>query len=128
MDLDITEFRQRLTNEIVKGLSEEEIAAYIHREILLTETMKANLMEEMNENTKEFLIEATSQIDTYRYQLQELETDIRTNFLTVDQKAALRDTKLREKLADTMDTLRELDPEKYDPEGINNPPEEAPEE
>lgn len=126
MELDITEFRQRLSNEVAKGLTEDKIAAFIHREILLTETMKANLMEEMNETTKEFLIEATSQIDTYRYQLQELETDIRTKYLTVDQKAALQDTKLREKFADTMETLRELDPEKYDNEGIIDPNEDVP--
>ena len=128
MDLDIAEFRQLLSKEIAKGLTEAEIAAFIHKEILLTETMKANLMEEMSENTKEFLIEATAQIDTYRYELQELETDIRTNFLTVDQKAALKDTKMREKFADTMETLRELDPQKYNEEGIVDPTEEEPEE
>ena len=113
MKLDITEFRKQVDNKIAQGLPEAEITEFIHKEIRLTEIMKASIMEEMNDNTKDFLSDAAARIDTYLFQLQELELNLKLHYLTLDQKVAINDTEMRDKIANEMEKLHEMDPEKF---------------
>lgn len=113
MELNITEFRKRLDDEIAHGLKEAEITDFIHKEIRLTEIMKASMLEEMNDNTKDFLSDTAARIDTYLFQLQELELKLRLHNLPLDQKVAINDTEMRDSIADEMEKLHEMDPEKF---------------
>jgi hypothetical protein len=113
MEIDINEFKERLAKEQAKGKSEAEIAAFIYHEIRTTEDMKAGLMEEMNEANKDFLNDAAARIDTYVFQLQEIEKDLNIKRLKPDQRTALQDEGVREKIAEEIEKLDKLDPEKY---------------
>jgi hypothetical protein len=116
MEIDIEEFKERLEIVKAKANHEKEIAEFIHQEIRMTEIMKAGLMEEMNESNKDFLNSAANKFDTYIFQLQEIEKDLKCQNLTLDQKTALNDRAMRDKFEEGMDELYEMDPEKYEDE------------
>ena len=126
MALEITEFKQRLKEQIALGQTEAELAEFILQEIRLVEGMKASLMEEMKESTKDFLNEAAARIDTYLYQLQEIEKKLHLQNLSLDQQVALSDTEMRRKFRKEMQQLHDLNPEKYpeDDPAINEKPTE----
>src|SRR5688572_29075778 len=112
MEVDINEFKERLNTEIAKG--NRNIAGFIHQEIRLSEDMKASLMEEMSENTEDFLTATAAKLDTYVFQLQEIEKEMGLTNLPLDQKTALRDTQVRKKMAeeiDKLDQMQEDDPD-----------------
>ena len=113
MEIDIEEFKKRLEDELAKGKSNNEVAALIHNEIRMTENMKAGLMEEMNETNKDFLNDAAGRFDTYLFQLQEIEKEMKLSNLSLDQKTALNDQLMRKKIAHEMNELHELDPTKF---------------
>ena len=113
MALEITEFKQRLKEQIALGQTEAELAEFILQEIRLVEGMKASLMEEMKESTKDFLNEAAARIDSYLYQLQEIEKNLHRQNLSLDQQVALNDTEMRRQFRKEMQQLHDLDPEKY---------------
>lgn len=108
MEIDITEFKARLEKEIAKG--NPDLAAFIHREIRLSEKMKASLMEEINEKTEIFLTAAAAKFDTYIFQLQNLEKELGLRNLSLDQKTALNDEMVREKIAEETQKLEKLKP------------------
>lgn len=114
MEIDIREFRARLDKEIAKGNS--HISEFIHKEIRLSEIMKASLMEEMSAETSDFLTGAAAKFDTYIFQLQEIEKELGLKNLSLDQEVALKDTTMREKFSAEMKELKEIDPEKYSDE------------
>jgi len=117
MEIDIEEFKKRLEAEVAMGKSNDEIAAFIHNEIRMTENMKAGLMEEMNKANEDFLNDAAGQFDTYTFQLQELEKELKLKNLTLDQQTALNDELMRGKIAKEINELHEIDPEKYPEDG-----------
>ena len=117
MEIDIEEFKKRLEAEVAMGKSNDEIAAFIHNEIRMTENMKAGLMEEMNKANENFLNDAAGQFDTYTFQLQELEKELKLKNLTLDQQTALNDELMRGKIAKEINELHEIDPEKYPEDG-----------
>ncbi len=107
MEIEIIEFRKRLEAEIAKG--NPNIAEFIIKEIRLSENMKASLMEEMKEETKEFLNAAAAKFDTYIFQLQEIEKEMGLTNLSLDQKTALNDTLLRNEISNKIEELSQSD-------------------
>ena len=121
MELDISEFRARLEKELAKGST--NITEFIHKEIRLSEIMKASLMEEMSVETSDFLTGAAAKFDTYIFQLQEIEKELGLRNLPLDQETALKDTSMRKKFSKEMNELKKMDPEKYkdeSAEGMEN--------
>ena len=107
MEIEIEEFRQRLNAEIAKG--NPNIAEFIQLEIRLSENMKASLMEEMKEETKDFLTAAAAKFDTYIFQLQEIEKELGLKNLSLDQQTALKDKLIRNEISDKIEKLKNLD-------------------
>src|SRR5688572_15286650 len=94
MQLDIYEFLEKLRHQ---NVSVEMAANEIYSEIKRAESLKVGFMEEARANP-EYFAEVSGQIDTYVYQLQELEKQLNPLILPIDQQAALNDELLREKI------------------------------
>ena len=75
----------------------------------------------MSQETSDFLTAAAAKFDTYIFQLQEIEKELRLKNLTLDQQTAINDTLVREKFAEEMNELQKLDPEKYQDETGESP-------
>ncbi|MBK0404770.1 hypothetical protein I5M27_17385 [Adhaeribacter sp. BT258] len=118
MEIDINKFRQRLELEIARGNT--NAAAYIRQEIRLVEDMKASLMEEMDVKTEDFLTYTAAKLDTYVFQLQEIEKNMGLRDLALDQKTALEDEMVRQKFSDEVDKLHQIDPEKHPEQGLTD--------
>jgi len=109
MELDIKEFEDRL--QLEKQKAQPNVVALIYEEIRLAENMKAGLLEEMNQMNKDFLVQASSVIDTYMFGLKQIERELNLVALPLDQEVALRDTmhdEMINKIAELEDLKKKL--------------------
>jgi len=107
MDLDITEFKQRLAVVQQRG-DVKNIIAFFYDEIRQAEHMKQGLMEEMNEQNREFLVKAANDIDTYMFKVKQIEKDLQLPGLPSISQDILQDnlqSKIMEKIEE-VDALR----------------------
>ena len=106
MDLDITEFKQRLAVVRERGDS-ESLIAFFYEEVRAAENMKIGLTDEMNEQTREFVVEASENIDTYMFQVKQIEKDMQLPGLSPLQQSILQDS-LHNKIMEKIDELETL--------------------
>jgi len=102
MELNITEFKQRLAVVEQRG-DVKNIIAFFYDEIRQAENMKIRLMDEMNEQTREFLVRAADNIDTYMFTVKQIEKDMQLPGLSSVQQDVLQDDlqeKIMEKIAE----------------------------
>jgi len=102
MELDITEFKQRLAVVEQRG-DVKNIIAFFYDEIRQAENMKIRLMDEMNEQTREFLVRAADNIDTDMFTVKQIEKDMQLPGLSPVQQDVLQDDlqeKIMEKIAE----------------------------
>jgi hypothetical protein len=104
MQLDIQEFLDRVEPH---SYSESELATTIVREIRKAEDFKISLMEDV-EVHPDFVVAVTEKIDTYVFQLQELEKRFSAGLIPLDQQTALSDEDIRKRMAAHIDTLRQF--------------------
>jgi len=107
MDLDITEFKQRLAAVQARG-DVQNLIAFFYEEVRAAENMKIGLMEEMNEQSQEFLVKAADDIDTYMFKVKQIEKDLQLPGLSGIQQDILQDdlqSKIMEKIEE-LDVLR----------------------
>ena len=104
MQLDIQEFLNRIETH---SHSESELATTILREIRKAEDFKISLMEDVAVHP-DFVVAVTEKIDTYVFQLQELEKRFSSSLIPLDQQTALSDEETRKRMAAHIETLRQL--------------------
>ncbi|PIQ21290.1 MAG: hypothetical protein COW65_09975 [Cytophagales bacterium CG18_big_fil_WC_8_21_14_2_50_42_9] len=102
MNLDIDEFKKRLATQTAR--SNANLVNFFYQEVRLAENMKAGLMEEMNEQNRDFLVEASSRIDDYMFQVKEIEKSMHLQHLPLDQKIALQDS-MHDRVIEKMNEL-----------------------
>lgn len=109
MEIDFKDFNERLNKELVSG--NQNILGFTLDEIRKAEIMKAELMEEMNEQTKGFLNDAANKLDTYIFQLQEKVKELHPTHLPLDMKTALDDEKVRQDFKKSQNELEDIQDE-----------------
>ena len=90
MNLDIDEFKKRLATQT--DPSNANLVDFFYQEVRLAENMKAGLMEEMNEQNRDFLVDTAAKIDTYMFEVKEIEKAMHLQYLPLDQEVALQDS------------------------------------
>ena len=106
MELDITEFKQRLAT--VQGRGDiKSLLAFFYDEIRQAEHMKLGLMEEINEQTREFVVKASDDIDTYIYSIKQIEKDLHLPGMLPVQQDILDDD-LQSKIVEKIEELEVL--------------------
>ena len=105
MDLDIAEFKQRLYVQIESG--HPDLADFFYQEVRLAEAMKAGLMEEMSPKNQDFLVNATSKIDTYMFKVKQIEKEMHLHHLPLDQEVAIEDN-MHEQMMEKITELETL--------------------
>lgn len=83
-----------------------DLAQLVHGEIRRAEEVKAGLSEETG-HAPEFVSEAINRIDTYVFQLQELAKQVNPLELDLDQQTNLKDHRVRDRIADRLERLKE---------------------
>ena len=106
MELDITEFKQRLATVQKRG-DAQNIIAFFYDEIRQAEHMKQGLMEEMNEQNREFLVKASDNIDTYIFKVRQMEKDLQLPGVPDIQQDILQDN-LHGKIIDKIEEVETL--------------------
>jgi hypothetical protein len=102
MQLDIQESLDR-----VQHYRESELAAAIVRKIRESEAFKISLLQDV-EAHPDYVVEVYTKLDTYIFQLQELEKIFSTGQLPLDQLTALSDEEVRTRMAARIDLLRRM--------------------
>ena len=105
MNLDIAEFKERLAAQ--KERSNADLVDFFYQKVRLAENMKAGLMEEMNEQNREFLVNASGTIDAYMFQVKEIEKSMHLQHLPLDQEVALQDN-LHDQMIEKINELETL--------------------
>jgi uncharacterized protein (DUF1786 family) len=103
MQFDFPAFKKRFEHE---QLMHGNAALLVQNEIRRAEGVKAGLSEE-NSHASPFVSEAINRIDTYVFQLQELARQVNPQELDLDQQTNLKDHKVRDRIADRLDRLKE---------------------
>jgi len=107
MDLDITAFKERLAAVRERG-DVNNIIAFFYEEIRQAENMKIRLTDEMNEQSRDFIVKASDNIDTYMFTIKQIEKDLQLPGLPEIQQDILQDdlqSKIMEKIEE-LDVLR----------------------
>ena len=106
MDLDISAFKERLAAVRERG-DVKSIIAFFYEEIRQAENMKMRLTDEMNEQTREFLVKASDNIDTYMFTIKQIEKDMQLPGLTSIQEDILQDS-LQDKIMEKIEEIEAL--------------------
>jgi hypothetical protein len=108
MEFEINKFLDSLHSQHLAG---EAAAALIYEEIKKAENMKIGLMDDVA-SEPDYVAAVCGQIDTYIFQLQELEKELNPGNLPPDQQAALQDTEVRRRIGIFIGKLKKLDQDK----------------
>ncbi|MBA9077308.1 MULTISPECIES: hypothetical protein [Rufibacter] len=103
MDFDISDFRRKLDQHRAKGGSAAE---FIQQEIRKAEQVKEGISEE-TDHAADFVSEAINRVDTYVFQLQEIEQQCNPAELGLDQQTNLQDQEMRDRIGERLDRLQE---------------------
>ena len=114
MDLDITAFKERLAAVRERG-DVKSIIAFFYEEIRQAENMKMRLTDEMNEQSRDFIVKASDNIDTYMFTIKQIEKDMQLPGLTSIQQDILQDN-LQDKIMEKIEEIEALK-KKYNQRG-----------
>jgi len=106
MDLDIIAFKERLAAVRERG-DFKNIIAFFYDEIRQAENMKMRLTDEMNEQSRDFIVKASDSIDTYMFTIKQIEKDMQLPGMSGLQQDILQDN-LHDKIMEKIEEIEAL--------------------